>query len=438
MVDERVIIEQNPWWMSRENIRGDEKVKEAFKRKNKLLYNFREKKNILFFGPRQTGKTTLFKLLIYDLIINKRVDARKILYFSCEILRKFEDIVDVVRRSDELLEGEKYIFLDEISFVDEWERAVKYILDSPLKRNKVIYITGSSSITLKKESFPGRPIEIREFLPLTFRSFIKIFGSKKLKENLNTIIDFRSSREVYEKCKKIIYFKEEIDRLLYKYMQSGGFPRAFYELMEEGKIREETYDVYWRWLVHDLAKLNRSEKIASGVLIGILKNYTTKFSLSSIAKEVEIGSHVTVREYLEILESLYCIRNIYTFDINKKRIVYRKMRKAYFIDPFLIHTFSKMLLGRRVEDYSKIVEGIIMEALARRFGKNLGFYHNRKEVDACFNNFGVEVKYKGGVTFKDFPKINVKNKVLVSRNELNFDEERNIAIVPASLLLSLI
>lgn len=439
MIEEKAIREQNPWWTSKEKILEDEKLKEAFSRKNKLLYSFEEKSHMLFFGPRQTGKTTYFKLLIYDLLYNKGINPKKICYFSCEPLRSYEEIIDLMRKLDFLVEGEKYVFLDEISFVEDWHRAIKYILDSPILKNKTLYVTGSSSINLKKESFPGRPIKIKKFLPLTFREFVKIFGSKGLKKNL-TNVEFKSLKEILGKAKRLSFHQEEVEKLFYKYLESGGFPRAFYELIEEGRVKEDTYDTYWRWLIHDIAKINKSEKIVSGILFGILKNYSSKFSLNSIAREVEIGSHVTVREYLEILEDLFVIKNFYTFDLNKKVIVYRKMRKAYFIDPFLFHVVQRKLTGKKeVSEYDKIVEGVVVESLARRFEKpRIGFYHDRKEIDVCFDDFGVEVKWQEKVNSKDFPRIDVENKVLLSKNKMEFDEKRNLLIIPVGLFLCMV
>lgn len=452
MIEEAAIREQNPWWISNEKILEDEKVKEALSRKNKLLFYFEDNKekkgNRIIFGPRQTGKTTYFKLLIYDLIFRKNVDPRNVFYFSCESLRNFEEIIELIRKIDFLIdvEGKRYIFLDEISFVEEWQRAVKYILDSPLQKNKIFYITGSSSINLKKESFPGRKIEIEEFLPLSFKNFIKIFGSKKLREKLNekrTYAEFTNLDEIFKEVKKLFFYQDEIEKLFYKYLKSGGFPKAFYELIEENGIKEETYETYWKWLIHDVAKINRSEKIVSGIFLGILKNYCSKFSLSSLAKEVEIGSHVTVREYLEILEELFAIRNFYTLDLSKKVVVYRKMRKTYFIDPFLFHVVQKKLTGRKeVEVYDKIVEGIVVEALIRKIKNKLkiGFYHNRKEVDICLENFGIEVKWQENVNKRDFPKsIDIKNKILLTKSgEIEFDKKNNLMVLPVSLFLSII
>ena len=59
--------------------------------------------------------------------------------------------MEIVRFSDSLMEGKKYLFFDEITFVNDWQRAVKFVLDSPLIKDKFIFVTGSSSIALKKE-----------------------------------------------------------------------------------------------------------------------------------------------------------------------------------------------------------------------------------------------------------------------------------------------
>jgi len=83
---------------------------------------------------------------------------------------------------------------------------------------------------------------------------------------------------------------------------------------------------------------------------------------------------------------------------------------------------------------------VVVEALARRIKNKfkIGFYHNRKEIDVCFENFGIEVKWQKGVSTKDFPKVDVENKLLISKDKLEFDENKNLLIIPSSLFLALI
>lgn len=82
---EDLMVLQNPWWRSKDEIYKDDKVKAVLSKKSPLKYFF-EKKNKVIIGPRQVGKTTYLKLCILDLL-EKGVDPRNILYFSCDLLK---------------------------------------------------------------------------------------------------------------------------------------------------------------------------------------------------------------------------------------------------------------------------------------------------------------------------------------------------------------
>lgn len=167
----------------------------------------------------------------------------------------------------------------------------------------------------------------------------------------------------------------------------------------------------------------------------LLKNYCSRFSLSSIAKETEIGSHVTVREYLEIFENLFIVRNVFPIDLKRRTEKFRKMRKAYFIDPFIYHVFKEKLLGlgTKAEEIPKVVEGIVAEHLFRKY-KKVFYLTGRKEIDFYVGNTAIEVKWQNKVRKKNFAKIDVKNKILLSKDEFELGE---INIIPVSIFLLL-
>lgn len=428
MVDITLLSNLNPWWRDKGEIEKDEKVLDYYRRKHKLKIGI-EDKNLLIVGPRQVGKTTSIKLKILDLIKNG-TNPKNILFFSCDMISKKEDIVDLMQEFDRLSEGRKYIFLDEITFVENWQNAIKFILDSPISRNKIFCITGSSIAGLKKEMFPGRNIEIKKFLPLSFSEFCKLFGSESLKKT----IESRKQKMLPDE-KEIIAllpFSEELASLFQKFIQSGGFPLSFYELMENGSISEKTFDTYFNWIASDMAKLERSERIFLSVAQGVVKNYSSKFSLNSIAKEMEIGSHVTVRDYLELLEELYVIRSF--FQKKRERPAYRSDRKAYFIDPFLFRVFYRKFFGTADVPYEKIphiVEGIVGGHLCRI--KDIFFFSGKKEIDFIVDDVGIEVKY--GISFeKNFPKYELDRKIILSKNEFKITED--LMIVPVSVFLA--
>lgn len=423
------LASQNPWWGDSKEIESDREVREALGKRKKYISPF-IRGNYLIFGPRQTGKTTYMKLCIRELI-KRGIPAKQCLYFVCNLVMKPQDIIDIAEMFKK--SGGKYAFFDEISFVPEWERAVKHILEvKSLSGGMNFYFTGSATLELQKERFPGRNVRIREFLPLGFREFAELFGSAELKQSLP---GKAALENIADAAPRLMAFIGEISALFDKYVHCGGFLRAAYELIGEGRIQDETYQTYWNWIAGDIARLGLSERTLSAILKGVVKRYSTPFSLSAIAKEAEVPSHITARDYLEVLESLLVLRSYWKgYD---KSPVFRKERKAYFIDPFLYHLASFKTLGEkeeREEETPKIVEGIVGEAF-RRLNMEVKFVRKKKEVDFVLKGTGIEVKWKKTVTESDFPDIPVRKKILLSKNALSSGKGVDIIPVPVFLLL---
>lgn len=425
-MDWNSVISQNPWWSDTEEIEKDTKVSYALNKKHQFIPSFVEG-NYLILGPRQTGKTTYLKLCIRE-FIKKGIPAKQCLYFVCNLVMNNQDIIDIVSLFKK--SGGKYVFFDEISFVKNWERSVKQILEiKDFNEGMNFYFTGSTTLELQKERFPGRPIKIKEFLPLSFKEFCNVFGSNKLKSEIPKKFDLTS---VVKNAPKLFPYISEIDKLFNFYIHCGGFLRSAYELIEEGKIKEETYQIYWDWIAGDIASIGLSERTLSAVLKGIVKRYSSSFSLSSLAKEVEIPSHITVRDYLEVLESLYVLRSYWKeYD---KTPFFRKERKVYFIDPFIFHIASFKTLGitENPDEVPKIVEGIVGECL-RRNKLNVKFLRSNKELDFVSGNIGIEVKWQEHVSTTDFPKIDLPQKILLSKKDIDLNEK--VKIIPVSIFV---
>ena len=84
-------------------------------------------------------------------------------------ISNYRELIDAVKEQFVPSNG-KYIFLDEIQDVDEWERAVETFFE----RGADVYVTGSNSNMLSSElstKLSGRYVEI-EILPLSFREFL--------------------------------------------------------------------------------------------------------------------------------------------------------------------------------------------------------------------------------------------------------------------------
>ncbi len=86
-----ILYEYNPWWINPDSIDYDRNIKSARMESPLKEYSFHDN-NLLLIGPRQVGKTTYMKIIIRDLIKDKKVDPKQILYFSLlETLLKHTD-----------------------------------------------------------------------------------------------------------------------------------------------------------------------------------------------------------------------------------------------------------------------------------------------------------------------------------------------------------
>ncbi len=454
---------QNPWWKNKSEIEKDEKVAEALKRSPKVIYIFKEKSNKIILGPRQVGKTSMLKLLIYDLIINKQINPTDICYFSCEPLKTKNDLINVLKEFEKLSPEKsfKYVFLDEVTQIPDWELAIKFILETILSKRKNLIVTGSNALLLKKgsERLPGRNISIELFLPLSFREFLLKFGSVKLKQKLKSLgmNNLSNLERINKNTLQLSIFLNEVEIMFDTYLKTGGYLKAIYEQFENKKISEETYEIYIKWILGDLSKLNRKEYIFKDIIKGLIKNYGTKFSLHSIAKDTETKSHVSVADYLEIFQGLLLTNQLYQLDYSRKTPVFRKERKSYFIDPF-IYSVCKGYVNGKYQNFSSdnqesLIEGVICEALTRLCQKNritnlevsssLWFYLKKKETDFILkennNLIALELKWQNRVSKSDFNNFFLfKKRILLSKNQHEFNKEKNFLIIPTHLFLSII
>ncbi|MHC1599482.1 MAG: ATP-binding protein, partial [Candidatus Methanospirareceae archaeon] len=162
-----MIPKHNLWWRDPSEIFNDEKIKEfeaatiQWKPRIRYYINFDKDKIYTLRGPRQVGKTTLIKLMIKDLLTGGE-DSKSIFYYSCDLVTNEKELFEVI---NEYLDwaltfrlDRKYIFLDEISSVKDWEKGLKYLVDAGILKNTSVILTGSHSIDIKHsiERLPGR------------------------------------------------------------------------------------------------------------------------------------------------------------------------------------------------------------------------------------------------------------------------------------------
>ena len=320
-----------------------------------------DKKIILLTGPRQTGKTTLSKML------NNNFD-----YFN------FDNLDDRLSLQEKSWDRSKDLAIfDELHKLKNWKSWLKGVYDTE-GIPPCLLVTGSAKLdTYRKvgDSLAGRFFQFRMH-PLDLKE-IKMFINP---ENLEV----------------------ELDKLL----EIGGFPEPFLN---------GTNRFYNRWkrshldiiLKQDLIELENVQQIIQiETLIQLLKNRVgSPVSYSSLSQDLQC-SDKTVKRWLTILENMYVIFKVPPFHKNIARAI-QKAPKFYFYDT-----------GQVIGDSGIKLENTIACAIQKEihfredcFGEEKKIYYLKnkdgKEIDFCTTandspSLMVEVKWKDETLSSNF------------------------------------
>jgi len=490
------IPQHNPWWRDPSEISNDERIKEfeaatiQWKPRIKYYINFDKDKIYTLRGPRQVGKTTLIKLLIKDLLAEGK-DSKSIFYYSCDLVANEKELFEVI---NEYLDwaltfqlDRKYIFLDEISSVKNWEKGLKHLVDAGILKNTSVILTGSHSIDIKHsiERLPGRRGEGDEplnkiLLPMKFAEFAEtlnpairelfekndLFQSEKRRNIIFELFD----EEIDPVLSLLRIYQDELDRLLEQYLITGGVPRSINDFFSKNRIDNSIYELYIRSLIGDLARWQFQETYVKQILRSIVSKLTTNVSWQSIVKDTDIGSHNTVSRYTESLVDSFVLNILYSVDIVRKNACFKKEKKIYFQDPFIFHSMRSWVTGLtdyfngtqsyldNPEDKSKLVESVVENHLVRLMYNTFPsdvfaphehvFYWKKsgggKEVDFVLKPgenelLPIELKFQNKIQKSDYKGLRTfpgRKGIMLSKN--SFDVTGNYATIPVSLFLSII
>lgn len=459
-----LLKEQNPWWIAKEKIEEDvnlEKLTTVMYRWHpRVLDSFETGRDAVYTlrGSRQVGKTTTLKLLVKKLLAESPKES--IFYFTCNNVDNYQDLIAILRVYFDWQDNSrrKYIFVDEITFVKNWTRAIKHLADLGRLKNCTMILTGSNAHDLKYEveRMPGRrgrdPELDKILFPVSFEEYVGLVNPQ-IPEKFSNI---QAARKHYP------FYQKQLRECLEAFLLTGGFIQAINSFAADKKIGIDIYQQYLSWVLGDLARLGKKEFYSRQIFDRVIQSVTSNIGFDTIAQKTSIDSHQTVGDYLDVMASSFILKILYQIDISKKLAAPRKTKKIYFQDLFLFWVFLGYTLGlsdyfaaskKRLADKhfrSKLIENLIMTSLMRLENSvnwsNLIFFFrtvNQVEIDFAVRKqenrlLPIEVKYQNEVSPKDFRKLNKLNEregVIISQSD--FWSENNRHIMPAEVFLLL-
>lgn len=294
---EAFLVGVNPWWDD-SSYRFDVTERDY----TSSFYNSNSSRLIqILIGARRVGKTSILRS-----IINKQLatyNPKQIIYIPADLAevktRGLNDVITSIfkRLKLDMFKEESWVFIDEIQEVNLWQKDIKLLYDNT-KIN--FYLTGSSSLLLKKETskLTGRFL-LTTILPLSFSEYLRFTkaSERDKSQSLDDYLMFGGYPE-YVINKNPVYLQQAVESTLYR------------ELLDSFGIRNPGI-------------LNR-------LLSFLADKVTSPVSASRIAKDLKIDDK-TAKFYLEYLQAVYLVYPVYRFGLSH-RISKSSIPKFYFND----------------------------------------------------------------------------------------------------------
>ena len=309
-------------------------------------------------GIRRCGKSTLLSEF-KDYLKAKGVEENNILLLNFEEreysdFARWEDVYDYIL--DKLsVEGMKYVFLDEVQRIANFEKLVDALF---VKNDIDLYITGSNAFLLSSELgtlLSGRYIAIN-LHPFSFSEYVSAFDN-----NAN------------------------IDRLFRQYMNASCFPEAVnLSISSPNMVNTYLKSLYDTVVVKDIVKRNNLRKFDTlqnvlNFLFDNIGNVVSPNNITEVLRKTtgESISHNTVLKYLRYFTESYLVYPVRLYNIKGKRLL-ESNYKYYIVDLGLKNILNT---NSALSDLGHKLENIVYFELLRRGGDVYAGKSGNGEVD---------------------------------------------------------
>lgn len=385
---------------------------------------------IFIRGPRQYGKSTWLEEQIAITI--QSFGAGSALYLNGDELLDYRDLHQQIRAVIGLFSpktGIKRLFIDEITAVENWQKAVKRLLDAGELRDILLISTGSKASDLRRgvERLPGRKGKLDRtnyiFTPISFTAF-------------------------REKCEPI--FRSDT---FWAYLLCGGSPVGANALAATGTLPEYVIAIATDWILGEFAASGRSRSHVLAVLQSLYRTAGTPVGQSKLARESGLANNTTAQGYIELFADLMTVVPSYPYDPDKKISIYRQPCKYHFINLLVAISFHPQkprtieALKHMGKDLGPLLEWLVAQEIWRQqciihggdLPDHLNFWQSKEhEIDFVLPEASLYLEVKSGKTsaseFMWFAKT-FKNQTLTVVSQSVFESMKTQGITFEDFLI---
>lgn len=295
-------------------------------------------------GMRRAGKSTLLGQY-REYLIQTGVDEQSIIQINKELLefdfiKDYRDLWNYINREGSGKGGIKYLLIDEVQEIDQWEKAVNSFFAEGIYD---ITLTGSNARMLSTELttlLAGRYIEIvmQPFSFIEFRTYrIQKFPDETIRDSFRHYVRYGGLPGLHN-----LPFDDEA---VFPYLNAIYNTVLLKDVVTRNKIRDvEQLERITRFVLTNCGNITSAKRIAD-----YLKSQRLKISVE------------TVQNYLHFLIQAFMMHKVRRYDIKGKRLL-EYSEKYYPADPGLRFGIA----GYSDSDISGILENLVFLELIRR------------------------------------------------------------------------
>jgi len=333
----------------------------------------------------------------------------------------------------------KYIIIDEVTDISEWDKTIKYLADIGNFKNTVVVLSGSDLVLMQdaRKRFPGRrgkaPKVDFHYYPLSFKEYLTLKSELPSEKKLHDETTLHRLYQAFD-----------------HYLIHGGFLTAINEYTSQQSINVSTLSIYSDWIRGDILKRDKKELFLREIITAIVKHYLKQISWDNLVKELSINHTHTVIDYIELLSSMDALFVQPAIIEEKLTPAPKKRKKILFTDPFIYHAMRHWLtpsddpfkdqimpIFQNPSLYADLVEASVT-AHFRRFYPTY-YIKAEGEVDLAYVEnkkfWPIEIKWGSQLRPKDLKQIQKYKNGKIFAKVLTPEQINGTPVVPLPLAL---